>query len=89
MARKRNGQEPEVAATITVNLTRRSVEALDHTVQLTTLTKTDAVNRAIQVYDFIEEELQNCGEFFVRYPDGTTRKVTLQFGGLRVIDGGA
>ncbi|SNT61972.1 hypothetical protein SAMN05216276_108634 [Streptosporangium subroseum] len=51
---------------VTVNLTARSSQALDHAIEVTGDSKTDAINRAIQVYAFIEEILSNGGVAYVR-----------------------
>jgi hypothetical protein len=51
---------------VTVNLTARSSRALDQVVQLTGDSKTDSLNRAIQVYAYIEEILEAGGSVHVR-----------------------
>ncbi len=51
---------------VTVNLTRRSVEALDKIVESTGETKTDAVNKALQVYGFIQEQLDSGAALYVK-----------------------
>ena len=51
---------------VTVNLTARSSQALDQVVQITGDSRTDAINRAIQVYAFIEEILNEGGVAYVR-----------------------
>jgi hypothetical protein len=51
---------------VTVNLTARSSHALDQVVQLTGDSKTDTLNRAIQVYAYIEQILQTGGSVHVR-----------------------
>ncbi len=38
---------------LTVNLTQKSAEAMEHAAELNRDTKTDTVNRALQVYDYI------------------------------------
>ncbi len=51
---------------ITVNLTPRAQEALEQAVKLTRDSKTDTLNRAIQVYAYLVNITQNEGEVFVR-----------------------
>lgn len=51
---------------ITVNLTPRAQEALEQAVKLTRDSKTDTLNRAIQVYAYLMNIIQNEGEVFVR-----------------------
>jgi hypothetical protein len=51
---------------VTVNLTPRSSRALDEVVQLTGDSKTDNLNRAIQIYAYIEQILQSGGSIHVR-----------------------
>ncbi|SHG44932.1 hypothetical protein SAMN05444320_10960 [Streptoalloteichus hindustanus] len=56
---------------VTVNLTPRSSKALEQTVALTGDSKTDTINRALQVYAFLEELMQSGGSVHVRQsPDG-------------------
>jgi hypothetical protein len=51
---------------VTVNLTKRSVEALDDLVEATGKTKTDAINKALQVYAFIQRHLDAGGALYLR-----------------------
>jgi len=51
---------------VTVNLTKRSVEALDDLVTATGETKTDAINKALQVYAFIQRQLDAGGAVYLR-----------------------
>jgi len=51
---------------VTVNLTSRSSRALDEAVQLTGDSKTDSINRAIQIYAYIQQVLQSGGSIHVR-----------------------
>ncbi|MCA1223559.1 hypothetical protein [Streptomyces sp. 8L] len=57
-------------------LTPRANDALLRTVERAQLSKTDVVNRAIQVYDFIEAQLADGGEILVR-KNGEIEKITL------------
>jgi hypothetical protein len=51
---------------LTVNLSPRAVRALELAAERTGDTKTDAVNRALQVYAFIEEVNTTGGRIYVR-----------------------
>jgi hypothetical protein len=51
---------------ITVNLTGRASRALDLATELTGDTKTDTVNRALQVYAYMEEITSRGGSVYVR-----------------------
>jgi hypothetical protein len=51
---------------ITVNLTPRACTALEQAVKLTGDSKTDTLNRAIQVYSYIMNVTQNGGDLYVR-----------------------
>ncbi len=53
---------------VTVNLTKRSVEALDKIVESTGETKTDAINKALQVYGFIQEQLDGGAALYLKGP---------------------
>lgn len=50
---------------VTVNLTPRSSRALNDTVERTGDSKTDTINRAVQVYAYLEEVLQRGGQVLV------------------------
>jgi hypothetical protein len=51
---------------VTVNLTPRSSRALDEVVRLTGDSKTDSINRAIQIYAYVQQVLQSGGSIHVR-----------------------
>lgn len=44
---------------------------------LTEDTKTDVINRAIQIYAFLEYEIAKGHDILVREPDGETSKLVL------------
>jgi hypothetical protein len=50
----------------TVNLTPRSVRALGNLACWTGYTKTDTINRGLQIYEFIQQILRNGGSVHVR-----------------------
>lgn len=51
---------------ITVNLVLRASRALQRVVEITGDSKTDAMNRAIQVYAYLEEIEANGGDVYIR-----------------------
>jgi hypothetical protein len=51
---------------VTVNLVARASRALHQLVELTGDSKTDAINRAVQVYAFLEEVESKGGEIYIR-----------------------
>jgi hypothetical protein len=56
---------------VTVNLTPRSAKALDDVVQRTQDTKTDVINRALQVYAFLEKIMHDGGAVYIREAEST------------------
>jgi hypothetical protein len=60
------GRSPSALERVTVNLTPRSAKALDDVVQLTQDTKTDVINRALQVYAFLETIIHDGGAVYIR-----------------------
>jgi hypothetical protein len=84
-SRRRSGTEPSDGNTtntrtggaggsglerVTVNLTARSVEALESLVHLTADTKTDAINKALQVYSYLQNLMNTGGALYVREAEG-------------------
>jgi hypothetical protein len=55
---------------VTVNLTTRSVEALESLVHLTGDTKTDVINKALQVYSYLQNLMNTGGALYVREGEG-------------------
>jgi hypothetical protein len=51
---------------VTVNLTPRAWQALNQAVKLTGDSKTDTINRALQLYAYLEEITQSGGALYVR-----------------------
>jgi hypothetical protein len=62
---------------ITVNLVPQAQEALSRVMSLTGYSKTDAVNRSVQLYSFVEGVLKSGDQVLIRKPDGTTELVHL------------
>ncbi|MEU8250182.1 hypothetical protein [Nonomuraea sp. NPDC048916] len=64
---------------VTVNLTSRANDALDRAADLTGLSRTDTINRALQVYAYIEEIVNaQGGTLYVREAN-QTELVQLRF----------
>lgn len=63
-------QTPVGAERVTVNLTPRSVRALNNLVGWTGYTKTDTINRALQIHEFIQQIMENGGTVHVRQSEG-------------------
>lgn len=64
---------------LTVNLIDRASRALELLHQVTGLSKTDCVNRALQVYSLIEYEI-SCGAEFIVRKDGEYQVIRLGAG---------
>jgi hypothetical protein len=61
--RGNGGNGPE---RVTVNLTPRASRALEVATELTGDTKTDTINRALQIYAFLEQITAHGGSIYVR-----------------------
>lgn len=59
----------------TVTLIPRAVRAVNVLMGLTGLSKTDTVNRAVQVYAFIEERREAGGTLWIRDAEGGESEV--------------
>jgi hypothetical protein len=55
---------------VTVNLTPRAVRAMNNLVSWTGYTKTDTINRALQIYEFVQQIVENGGTLHVRRSEG-------------------
>jgi hypothetical protein len=56
---------------VTFNLTPRTQAALERVTDTTGDSKTDILNRAVQIYDYLEEAWRHGGHVYVqRDPDG-------------------
>jgi hypothetical protein len=61
---------------ITVNLNRKAMEALDALSESNGLSKTDTINRALQVYALIQDIMDRSGgSLVIRYSDGQIERV--------------
>jgi hypothetical protein len=59
---------------VTVNLTERSAQALEATAALTTETKTEVINKALQFYAYARQLLEEGGALYVREPDSSEKE---------------
>jgi hypothetical protein len=62
---------------LTVNITSKTVAALDQAVEVNDESKTDAANRAIQAYAFLTRMVSEGWELTLKDPDG--REKAIQF----------
>lgn len=62
---------------LTVNLTERAHEALETTARLTRRSKTDTVNRALIVNQWLEELTHNGGSIYIEEKPGELQKVKI------------
>jgi hypothetical protein len=72
----RQGRAPAVTDRITVSLVPKAFADLQRTQDRTHMSKTDIINRAISVYEFIEAELGEGAEIIV-HRDGRDHYVKL------------
>jgi hypothetical protein len=64
---------------VTVNLVARASRALQRVSDLTGDSKTDSINRALQVYAYLEEVNANGGDIYVRESKDSDLKVVKMF----------
>lgn len=84
LAARNNGTKKErpsggTLERVTVNLTPRSARALELATQLTGDSKTDAINRAIQVYAYLEHVTSEGGSVHVRESPEDSEPERLKF----------
>ncbi len=60
------GQAPAVAARATVNLSRKTVEALKATTALTDDNRTEVINKAVQLYREVQEAQHKGGGIWIQ-----------------------
>jgi hypothetical protein len=63
-----NAPGPGVTERITVNLTPKAADGLRRLQERTGLSKTDLINRAVLVYEFIESHLSAGYDLLIREP---------------------
>ncbi|MGW6403281.1 hypothetical protein [Streptomyces sp. NPDC055134] len=59
----------------TVTLIAAAVQAVTTLMRITGLSKTDAINRSVQVYAFIAEQMEDGKEVFLRDEQGNLERV--------------
>ncbi|GHE61394.1 hypothetical protein [Streptomyces capitiformicae] len=59
----------------TVTLIVQTLRALMHIMSVTGMSKTDIINRAVQIYDFVLTHQGDDKELLLRSKDGTIEKV--------------
>jgi hypothetical protein len=61
---------------VTVNLTRQAVQALEAVSETTGYSKTDTINRALQVYAIVQDIMRrNGGVLRVKHDDGSLERI--------------
>ena len=55
---------------VTVNLTEKSSRALDWLSDVTSLNRTDIINRSVQLYQYIQSATITDAELYIKRPDG-------------------
>jgi hypothetical protein len=63
------GQRPAAAERVTVALVPKAACDLQQTVERTGLSKTDVVNRAVSLYEYIDARLSRGAELLIRDPE--------------------
>jgi hypothetical protein len=74
-AKETQQDKPAVVERVNVALIADSAAALGKLQARTGLKKVDIVNRAVQLYEFLEAEMREGKELVVRDPDGIDRLV--------------
>lgn len=65
--------QPTTLTTVTAYFTERSTAALDRAAATTGDTRTDTINRAVQLYDQLVDAVQSGGRILISMPDGVER----------------
>lgn len=61
---------------VTVNLNRQAVQALEVVSEATGYSKTDTINRALQVYAIVQQIMQrNGGALQIKHDDGEFERI--------------
>ncbi|MGK5550168.1 hypothetical protein ACSNOI_01005 [Actinomadura kijaniata] len=60
---------------VTVNLTGKAAQALEDIQKVTGYNATDSINRALQVYAYLEELTRDGGEFLYRDGSGQLERI--------------
>lgn len=67
--------KPDDLIRLTVNLVPRAHAAMLLAAQITGYSRTDTVNRALQLYAFAENEMSRGGEILIRSKNGETQLI--------------
>lgn len=71
-------RDAETLERVTVNLTPGAHRALERAVRITGDTRTDTINRALQVYAYLEEIMAGSGSIYVRTaPDAEPQRLRI------------
>jgi hypothetical protein len=62
---------PRIAARVTLNLSRKTVEALNATSALTDDNKTEVINKAVQLYREVQEAQHKGGGIWIQSGQGS------------------
>jgi hypothetical protein len=62
---------------VTVNLTPRACNALEAIVQRTGDSKTDTINRALQIYNYLDEIMHSGGAVYVQDHNGKPERLKI------------
>ncbi len=63
---KPSGTATRVAERVTVNLARPSADALEHAADITGSTKTEVINKALQLYDMVLSAQNDGGSIWIQ-----------------------
>jgi hypothetical protein len=63
------------AERITVNLNEKASHALENAVQMTGDTKTDTINKALQLWALLQDLHRRGGAAYLREPDGEQERI--------------
>lgn len=75
MSRSTQSARPAANERYSVTLVPPAVEAIERLTESTGLSKTDVINRAVQVYAFIDERMREGSDVLLRNRDGETERV--------------
>jgi hypothetical protein len=68
---------PGAPERVTVNLTARAWHALEAAVQRTGDTKTETINRALQIYNYLDELMHSGGAVYVQDAHGKPERLKI------------
>lgn len=74
----RSGQHRDELTRVTVQLIPKAASELEALMRRTGLSKTDLMNRACTLYDWVDGRLRAGDELLVRHPDGQVERVIIK-----------